>query len=103
MPDDKQELSNKELQARWESPQGKKFRDEIIKQLQSEETGHTVNWGKLKIVDEGKEVPWRDFPGVSEIDNERDLRGINLEEEELIEAGLERTDLRRPTWKEHVS
>lgn len=69
MPDENGNLTHKELEERWDREEGKLFKKEIIRQLQSDE--HCVDWVNLKVTtNEGKEYHWKDFPGVMEIRNE---------------------------------
>ena len=75
MPEENK-LSVEELKERWtEREDGIKFRTEIIRQLQSEETGHAVDWDNLAVPVDGDEKRWRDFPGVKELNE-----GLSLEE-----------------------
>jgi len=68
MPDENGKLTHKELEERWDREEGKLFKEEIIRQLQSNE--HCVDWVNLKVTTkEGKEYHWKNFPGVMEIRN----------------------------------
>ncbi|MCE5249977.1 pentapeptide repeat-containing protein [bacterium] len=88
MPDEQGKLTVDELRDRWKTPAGKAFREEIIRQLQSDEKGHAVDWENLSVEVNGETHAWRDFSGVSEIKNFRELRGINLSELTLQNADL---------------
>ena len=104
MADAEEKLTVDELKKRWETPVGKKFRAEILQQLQNEETGHRVDFDTLQVEEEGKEYLWEDFTGVHELEQNRaDLRGVdfsgeNLENASLILAHLENADL----WEAHL-
>ena len=67
MPDEKRKLTPDELWERWNDTPGIEFREEIIKQLQNEETGCRVDWENLKVAVEREEYKWIDFPGVREV------------------------------------
>ncbi len=69
MAENENELSDQQLIMRWETEEGQKFREEIIRQLQAEETGHAVDWENLTVVVGGEEKLWRDFPGVVVVRN----------------------------------
>lgn len=97
MPDTEGKLTRDELRARWEEEPGISFWKEIIRQLQSEETEHRVNWENLKVDVKGKEYIWEEFEGVNELEkisnSIRDLRGINLSNVSLEHAYLFRDHL----------
>ena len=92
MPDAEGKLTPKELRDRWEEEPGISFRKEIIRQLQSEETEHKVDWEHLKVGVDGKEYIWEEFKGVKELKeilgSIRDLRGIYLSDANLERAYL---------------
>ena len=69
MPDTHRKLTINEMKERWKTPEGLAFREEIIRQLQSEETRHQVDRENLRITIYGKEEAWIDFPGVREVNN----------------------------------
>lgn len=124
MHDKERKLTTLELRDRWLTEEGHLFRDEIIRQLQSEENENAVDWENLQIIINGKEVNWVDFPGVKEIEciyldkpnyctfaynmliefykNERlgDLRGIYFDRENLENANLSFTQLENASFWE---
>lgn len=79
MAENENKLSDQQLKERWDKPEGKAFRDEIILQLQSEENEHAVDWKNLKVEISGKEKLWRGFPGVKEIKDEEEERATIIE------------------------
>lgn len=100
MPDTHGKLTKEKLKERWETPVGKAFTKEIIRQLTSnlDDIGYyNVNWEKMSVTINNIEYLWEDFNGVKEIisafdenkplsekwKNEEygDLRGISFEEE----------------------
>ena len=89
MADEEAGLTDKELKERWETPEGQAFREEIIRQLQSEETGHAVDWENLKVTVGGEDKCWRDFPGVNEIRNKYDDQTIEIAKDiSGLESGM---------------
>ncbi len=66
MPGADGKLTEEELKKRWKTPEGEKFRNLILLQLQDPKRKHKVNWEKLNVNIGGKDYRWKLFEGVEE-------------------------------------